>query len=322
MPNYIETPAQSQEMQPKKTLMGTMAARFGMDAMALQATLKSTIFPSGKEATQEQVAAFMIVANQYELNPFTREIYAFPNKSGGIQPIVGIDGWARIVTRHPDFDGVEFEEERNSGVLISATCKMYRKSCSHPVSVTEYMDECKRNTEPWQKWPSRMLRHKAYCQAARIAFGVTGIIDEDEAERYREINAVVLEDKKEYQSSTQEVKERMKRGRKPKVAEEKTVDVESSVEEAKPDRQPGDDDPDAPPPFVPQTATPNKKMCADYDELLTALNTPLRKKAMERAVYEVTGKQTIDDVDGTDAKVCEECVVLYRKYLASAMGRE
>ncbi len=39
---------------------------------------------------------------------------------------------------------------------------------------------CKRNTEPW-KMEHRMLRHKAVMQCARIAFGFSGIHDEDDA---------------------------------------------------------------------------------------------------------------------------------------------
>ncbi|STV06500.1 Uncharacterised protein [Klebsiella pneumoniae subsp. ozaenae] len=31
---------------------------------------------------------------------------------------------------------------------------------THPTIVTEYMGECKRNTQPWQSHPTRMLRHK------------------------------------------------------------------------------------------------------------------------------------------------------------------
>ena len=45
------------------------------------------------------------------------------------------------------------------------------------------MAECKRNTDPWRQWPNRMLRHKATIQAARYAFGFSGIADPDEAER-------------------------------------------------------------------------------------------------------------------------------------------
>ncbi|RAP66751.1 recT family protein [Candidatus Erwinia dacicola] len=82
--------------------------------------LKATAF-SG-EATDAQFTALLIVANQYGLNPFTKEIYAFPDKQNGIVPVVGVDGWARIINGHDQFDGMEFEQD-----IESCTCKIYRK---------------------------------------------------------------------------------------------------------------------------------------------------------------------------------------------------
>jgi hypothetical protein len=72
---------------------------------------------------------------------------------------------------------------------------MYRKNTSRPVTVTEYMNECKRNTDTWKTWPARMLRHKATIQAGRYAFGISGIIDPDEAERFQDAGAIVQEER-------------------------------------------------------------------------------------------------------------------------------
>ena len=130
----------------------------------------------------------MIVAGQYGLNPFTREIYAFPDRNNGIVPVVGVDGWARIINGNKQFDGMEFEQDAES-----CTCKIYRKDRSHPVSVTEFMDECRRETQPWKSHPRRMLRHKSMIQAARLAFGFAGIFDEDEGERIKNAKDGVIE---------------------------------------------------------------------------------------------------------------------------------
>lgn len=147
------------------------------DAAELVATLKATAFKGN--VSDAQFNALLIVATQYNLNPFTSEIYAFPSQ-GGITPVVGVDGWARIINANPQFDGMEFEQDDQS-----CTCKIYRKDRSHPISVTEFMDECQRNTQPWKSHPRRMLRHKAMIQAARLAFGFSGIYDEDEGERIK-----------------------------------------------------------------------------------------------------------------------------------------
>ena len=162
--------------QPASTLQ-IMADRLGCESGKLLATLKATCF---KGATNEQMMALCIVANQYHLNPFTKELYAFPDKGGGIVPVVGVDGWARIVNEHPQFDGMEFTTSDDG---TECTCKIFRKDRAHPIAVTEYLAECRRNTDPWRTSPRRMLRHKAMIQCARYAFGFAGLYDPDEAER-------------------------------------------------------------------------------------------------------------------------------------------
>jgi len=164
------------------TLSRNLSAKFGMgeEANVLE-TLKATAFKG--QVNDAQMTALLIVANQYGLNPWTKEIYAFPDKNNGIVPVVGVDGWSRIMNDHPDFDGMDFEQNEDS-----CTCRIYRKGRSHPIQVTEYMSECKRNVGPWLSHPKRMLRHKAMIQCARLAFGFGGIYDEDEAARIREMD--------------------------------------------------------------------------------------------------------------------------------------
>jgi phage recombination protein Bet len=152
-----------------------MADRFGVDPSEMMQTLKATAFKGN--VTDSQMQALMIVADQFGLNPWTKEIYAFPDK-GGIVPVVGVDGWSRIINDNPQFDGMDFVQDDES-----CTCIIYRKDRNHPIRITEWMSECKRGTQPWSSHPKRMLRHKAMIQCARIAFGYTGIYDEDEAQR-------------------------------------------------------------------------------------------------------------------------------------------
>ena len=146
------------------------------DGTGLIETLKATAFKG--QVSDAQMTALMVVANQYALNPWTKEIYAFPDKNNGIVPVVGVDGWSRIINSHPQFDGIEFEQDEQS-----CTCIIVRKDRNRPIKVTEWMAECKRGTGPWQSHPKRMLRHKAMIQCARLAFGYGGIYDQDEAER-------------------------------------------------------------------------------------------------------------------------------------------
>ncbi len=166
-----------------------MAARYGMNQQAFERTLMATVVKDAN-ASKEQVAAFLLVAKQHGLNPFTREIFAFPAKGGGIQAVVSVDGWMKLINGHPDFDGMEFTDTLDNGQLVAVTCKIYRKGRTHPVAVTEYMAECRRGTDTWKQWPARMLRHKAAIQCARYAFGFAGIVEPDEAERAIEVRTV------------------------------------------------------------------------------------------------------------------------------------
>ena len=167
------------------TLTRTLATKLDMgDGANLIETLKATAFKG--QVSDAQMTALLVVANQYALNPWTKEIYAFPDKNNGIVPVVGVDGWSRIINSHPQFDGIEFEQNDES-----CTCIIYRKDRNRPIKVTEWMAECRRSgIGPWQSHPRRMLRHKAMIQCARLAFGYGGIYDQDEAERIVEASPV------------------------------------------------------------------------------------------------------------------------------------
>jgi hypothetical protein len=172
------TPATVPQTQPKTSALAVMAARLNVDPSRLHETLAATVFA---KASREEFMALVIVANEYRLNPLLKEIYAFPAKGGGIVPVVSIDGWVSMTNSHPAMDGVEFDHLRDGdGKLEAVTCRIYRKDRSRPVEVTEYLSECRRVTEPW-KMENRMLRHKAFMQCARYAFGFSGVTDEDEA---------------------------------------------------------------------------------------------------------------------------------------------
>ena len=175
----------------KQSPFAVMASRLDLDEQEIQNLMSNTLMKAkdhGQQVTNEELVTFLAVCNEYSLNPLTKEIYAFNNR-GAIQPIVSIDGWLKIINGHPQFDGMEFVDNQDGGALISVTCKIYRKDRTRPTEVTEYMAECKDTSgksEPWKRWPARMLRHKATIQAARYAFGLSGFVDPDEAERIKE----------------------------------------------------------------------------------------------------------------------------------------
>jgi phage recombination protein Bet len=178
----------------KPSLLEKMADEYSLDTLKFWEGIKATIAPTKKDgalASDAEIMTFLMVANQYKLNPFLREIHGFVGKGGKVQVIVGIDGWIKMVNRRADYGGFDMLHKLDEkGNLASITCRMKVKDDSvalgvRIVEMTEYMSECKMpGKEPWEKWPARMLHHKAFIQAARYAFGITEFIDEDEGERY------------------------------------------------------------------------------------------------------------------------------------------
>lgn len=176
------------------TLTSKLAARFDMgDGQGVTEILKNTAFKVKDGAVSDsQMTALLVIANQYGLNPFTKEIYAYPDKNNGIVPVVGVDGWSRIINERPELDGLEFrysEQTLNHKGKVAhewIECVITRKDRKAPVVVREYFDEVVRNLNfatPWDTHPKRLHRHKAMIQCSRLAFGFGGIYDQDEAER-------------------------------------------------------------------------------------------------------------------------------------------
>lgn len=182
----MNTNTQLTPINRKPKALEVMASRLSVEPDKMLATLKATVF---KNASTEELLALVVVANEYQLNPFLKEIYAFPAKGGGIVPVISIDGWNKMLIRQESFDGIEFDFiEGQDGLPYACTATVFIKNRSHPVKVTEYLEECRRNTDPWNNMPRRMLRHRALCQASRLAFGFAGVYSEDEAKDFIEVS--------------------------------------------------------------------------------------------------------------------------------------
>ncbi len=175
-----------------QSLIARLAERFGVEPGKLLNCLTNQVFrqTDGKVPSNEELMVLLLVCENYGLNPFNREVFAFRGKGGDIVPIVSLDGWARIVRSQPDFDGMGF---RFSETAVSVPgypgelpeyveCSMRLKGVADPVVIQEYMVECFQDRSPvWKKWPRRMLRTRAFIQCARLAFSLTGLYDENDA---------------------------------------------------------------------------------------------------------------------------------------------
>jgi len=196
---------------PSKPLTEYFANTYGFPQDAVISTIAATCFKgkAAERAKPQQLMMFMAVAKQYGLNPFLKEIYAFPDDSNGITPIVGVDGFLTLAMRNPAYishdyvyaeklvplPGTKADTPGAKMVPEWIECHVTVNTPTGPKvhKVREYFDECYREpfkgkdgyvkSGPWQSHPRRMLRHKATIQALRIAVGLHGIYDEDEAER-------------------------------------------------------------------------------------------------------------------------------------------
>ncbi len=185
--------AQPDEPPERRSIIEAISRRYGMMPDAFEQTVRATCFPATPPATREEFAAGMQIAHRLELNPITKEVHFARVKGGGIQAIIGVDGWYTMANRHPQYDGCEFSyewmETDNAKKLFSVTCRIFRKDRARPNEITEYMAECIRPSEAWRLTPSRMLRHRAFGQCARVAFSFAGIMDQDEYARWQEESA-------------------------------------------------------------------------------------------------------------------------------------
>lgn len=177
----------------KSGLLEQMAARYGLAPDIYERTVAAVAMPqkSGKpDCTREELISCLVVANEHNLNPLTKEIYFMRTRAGMIQPIVSVDGWVKKLNEHPQFDGLEFEDDfDDKGNIRSVTCIIHRKDRSKPIRITEYLDECQQDSGPWKKTKKRMLRHRALTQGARYAVGFAGVMDRDEFEQWQGMDA-------------------------------------------------------------------------------------------------------------------------------------
>ena len=186
-PTLIPTGTTTLQPSRRGKLFARLSERFGIDQEKLIQTLRDTVFKvraNEPPFTHEEMAAALVLAEKYDLDPFTNEIY-LARASGRLLRMISIDGWIKIVTRHPQYAGEAkdpaFVWDEKTQKPFSCTVSLMRKDCANPVTRTAFYSEWHRDTPTWNSMASTMLLHKAYKLCARYAFGIAGVDDEDEA---------------------------------------------------------------------------------------------------------------------------------------------
>jgi len=187
---------------PTPQFLTKLAEKLGETPEDLKRTIFKTCLYEG--ATAEEFRTFMVVAANLGLNPLAGEVYAFRKRGGGIQVIVGKEGFNTLNNQNPAYDGrrfyywyqvgtevKRFENPMDGYPLMMVECHIYRKDHAQPEIAFAKMSEYNRpDLETWRKYPTTMLEHKAFIKASKGAFGYAGAVDLDEAARFCELRSV------------------------------------------------------------------------------------------------------------------------------------
>lgn len=152
-----------------------LASFLGIEKSMMLETLKAQCFKgkSPDQVTDAQLAAFVSTANVLQVNPLVPGmLYAYPERNGGITPILGPDGTFKKLDEMVSSGklmGFECDVTMGAdGKPESATAIIYRVGEQKPAKYTAYYSEWSVTSNPnWQARPRHMLWVRAIKQAAR-----------------------------------------------------------------------------------------------------------------------------------------------------------
>ena len=181
------------------------ARRSGMSPEGFAQALTQSALARLTLWTQADLETLLLASERLGLSPLGRELYLLREGDDMHSPalvVLGVDGWCRVINTHKRFAGVQFRESRElvDGVPAWMECTMHRWDRRVPTRVREYFSEVRGLSDPWLTHPRRMLRHKALVQCARVAFGLVGVYDHDEAQGLIEGRSQVRPDKRSVHS--------------------------------------------------------------------------------------------------------------------------
>jgi phage recombination protein Bet len=226
-PNMGETQApDGRSTSPKRTRASKVKStdaniilraveKSGLSYQAFVDTLTQTAFQGVKFWRESDLERLLVTAHRYELDPLNREIMMFevgPAEPPELLLVVGVDGWAKIMNAHPQFDGIAFIESQDliGEVPSWIECTIFRKDRKVALSIKEYFAEARNDQMVWITHPRRMLRHKALVQCARLSFGLAGIYEPDEAMRIRQSKRQA--DRSKGASGKEEIMQKLRKG--------------------------------------------------------------------------------------------------------------
>ncbi|MBU3630094.1 recombinase RecT [Polynucleobacter sp. AP-Melu-500A-A1] len=120
---------------------------------------------------KQTLLTLLRIAREHALDPLKEEVALALYDDCHWQAYITVEGYSKILNRHPAFNGIAFteSEENREGIPIWMECAIYRKDRVQPTVIREYFEEVKNDQTIWMKMPRRMLRHRVLQQCARLA---------------------------------------------------------------------------------------------------------------------------------------------------------
>ena len=132
-----------------------------------------------KGATDNEFLVMMELANRYQLDPFSKQIWLVKYGDNPAQIFCGRDGYLAIAHRSGQFDGMESGTRKDGDDLVG-WCRVYRKDMSRPFEVEVSLSEYSTGKNLWQTKPKTMICKVAESHALRRAFGISGLYAPEE----------------------------------------------------------------------------------------------------------------------------------------------
>ena len=162
--------------------------------------IKNTV---AKGTTDTELAYFLSVCKQVQLNPFLKQIWCYKDKSGNLLVFAGRDGYLEIAQRDTRWTGMlssyvcandTFSMDvpagkvshsfpaKDRGEIIGAYCIIKPKGLEMPTVEWASMDEYKPKNasaySPWSNTPGIMIQKVAEVHALKKAYGISGLQSE------------------------------------------------------------------------------------------------------------------------------------------------
>lgn len=156
-------------------------------------------------ATSEELAMFLYLAEQYNLDPLKKEIFFLKHRPDAKPTIItSRDGYLKYANTNDQFDGIEsdvvYEGDRltrrddgslhieygqnhmlfESKALKGAYSNVYRKDRSKCASVFVSRSDYMKATTTWQTYPNAMILKVAESMALKRAFAISGLVTQEE----------------------------------------------------------------------------------------------------------------------------------------------